>query len=374
MSLLSRVSLAALAIILCVSLVSGQQPKAGALVTQPRSTGAELPTELGGKNIKQWISEISSHDPSRRENAIRTVVLMRDSEKALPALLERIERDTDTSPRVNAIMALGAIFIRDDDVPKVIRALVPRLRSDSQSIIRFQAALVLGRFGELARPAMNDLVSATRDQGSWEIRKAAVFALARTIFDSKTPVNSVGLAALLERISPTSEPSALVRLEATMSIATIGRLTPADNVKVVSVLKRAEEDRERMVAIWARVGLMVHNNQLTDEDMTALVRFLRTSEPLQHRTHAARALGFIASVGNPGPAMKMAIPPLIQMLKDKEELAQIAAIWALGRIGPPAKSALDPLNAMLQDRTMSEEGKSFVKEAIAMIEGRGAKQ
>ena len=91
---------------------------------------------------------------------------------------------------------------------------------------------------------------------------------------------------------------------------------------------------------------------------------------LPSRTHAARALGTIASLGNPGPLLKPVIPYLIKLLDDKEELAQVAAIWALGRIGPDAKAALPRLKELLQDKNVTEEGKQFVKEAIDLIEGK----
>jgi HEAT repeat protein len=124
-----------------------------------------------------------------------------------------------------------------------------------------------------------------------------------------------------------------------------------------------------MVSIWARVGLCVHDNRLTKEDISALVKFLRADE-LPQRTHAARALGTIAAVGNPGALINPAIPALIKMLDDKEELGQIAAIWSLGQIGAPAEPALKRLNEMLQDKTVSDEGKAFVREAIEMIQRR----
>src|SRR5262249_47574893 len=186
-------------------LVCGQAAQPGALFQSKQSSG-KTPDQIGGKSLKQWIDEIKSPDPSRRENAIRTVVLFGPyaAQQALPALLERIERDNDTSPRVNAIMALGAIEFTDEkDVQKVVDALRRRVTTsgESQNIIRFQAALILGRFGERARRGMGELISATQDRGSWEIRKAAVFSLARTVYDIKEPVNSQAIDALVSRMS-----------------------------------------------------------------------------------------------------------------------------------------------------------------------------
>jgi HEAT repeat protein len=354
----------------CAGLVHAQQKQGGAIFAQNRAASADLPTQLGGKDLDQWIKEIGSNDPSHRENAIRTVPLMKGAEKAIPALIERVEHDTDSSPRVNAVMALGAVeFHKQEDVNRAVKALAYRVTNDSQSIIRFQAALVLGRFGGLARPAIEALIKATTDQGSWEIRKAAVFALARAAFDAEKPVATPALNALVQRMSSANEASALVRLEATMCISSIGKVLPADNKTVVAALRRAEDDREKMIGIWARVGLCVHDNRLTEKDMDMLIKFLR-SPLLPERTHAARALGTIAYVGNTGPLIKPAIPALIELTRDKEELGRIAAIWALGRIGAPAQPALKRLNEMLKDKEITEEHKGLVKEAVQMIESK----
>lgn len=369
---LSRRSLLAAAVGATCAGVAGAQGRQPGSVNQPKLRSTEdLPTSLGGKSVKQWIEDIKSRDPSRRENAIKTVVLMKGSEAAIPALIERLELpDPDVSPRVNAVMALGAVPVnQSDDMTRVVAALRKRLL-DSQYVVRFQAALVLGRFGAKARPATTDLIRATKDPASWEIRKAAVFALTRAVADVAEPVDSNAIDALVAQVSLTNEPSMMVRLEAAMSIAAIGKVSPRDHKKVAFALAAAEKDHDSRVAIWARVGLAVHDNQLTKEDISALIKFLHSPD-LPTRTHAARAIGTIASLGNPGPLLKPAIPYLIKMLsKDEEELAHVAAIGALGCIGPDAEPALKRLNEMLQDKDISEEGRGFVKEAIERIQGK----
>jgi HEAT repeat protein len=108
---------------------------------------------------------------------------------------------------------------------------------------------------------------------------------------------------------------------------------------------------------------------LEKKDIDLLIGLLK-SDQLPHRTHAARAIGTIAYVGNPGTRIDPAIPALIDMTHDKEELARAAAIWALGRIGAPAQPALKRLNEMLKDKDLGEEGKNFIKEAVGMIESK----
>src|SRR6476661_8072435 len=47
-------------------------------------------TEVAGKSLAQWIKEISSKDPSKREAAIRTVLLFGPEQayQAVPVLLQ----------------------------------------------------------------------------------------------------------------------------------------------------------------------------------------------------------------------------------------------------------------------------------------------
>ncbi|HMF13329.1 MAG TPA: HEAT repeat domain-containing protein [Gemmataceae bacterium] len=380
MNLSRRSLLAAALVATCAGSAGAQQGQPGTLVNQPKLRSTEdMPTHLGGKSVTQWIEEIKSRDPSRRENAIRTVVMLKGSEAAVPALLGCIDpADPDVSPRAHAIMALGAIpFSQKDDVSKIVTAVTKRLY-DNQSAVKFQAALVLGRFGGKARPAKDDLIRASADMSSWEIRKAAVFSLTQAVADVAEPVYSRAIDALVARMSPANEPSLAVRLEAVMSIARIGKVSTLDHKKLAYGLATAEKDHDSRVAIWARVGLAVHDNQLTKEDISVLVKFLQSTD-LPARTHAARAVGTIAALGNPvnekGINLLLpAVPHLINMLrKDAEELDHVAAIWALGRIGPDAKAALPRLNEMLADTNISEEGKEFVKEALQLIQAKGKK-
>ena len=57
----------------------------------------------------------------------------------------------------------------------VVEALVKRMNYDTQAAVRLQAAMALGKFGADAKEvAIPGLLSGTRDQYSWEIRKAAI--------------------------------------------------------------------------------------------------------------------------------------------------------------------------------------------------------
>src|SRR5581483_1138169 len=72
-------------------------------------------TQVGGKSLEQWIKEIHSSDPSRREAAMRTILMFGPPQaaKAVPDLLKELKKHTPTTPidlsvRVSGATALAA--------------------------------------------------------------------------------------------------------------------------------------------------------------------------------------------------------------------------------------------------------------------------
>src|SRR4029077_13271075 len=125
-------------------------------------------------------------DPSVRERAIKTIVVMAeryDVKRAAPALIRQLSSPNDLSPMTNAAIALGIILPDDPKYQKDAITGLIQLCGSSQGIIRFQAATALGNFGAPSRIAVSRLLEMTRDQFSWEIRKAACFALGRCGYD-----------------------------------------------------------------------------------------------------------------------------------------------------------------------------------------------
>ena len=62
-------------------------------------------TQIGGKTMEQWIKEIGVPDPSKRENAIRSVLLFGPERayEAVPAIIKELDRPppTDAGPRAS---------------------------------------------------------------------------------------------------------------------------------------------------------------------------------------------------------------------------------------------------------------------------------
>ncbi len=337
-----------------------------ALVAQPKptvppSSSSASPSEIGGKSLAQWIKELRNPDPSVRENAIRTIPLFgSDSSDAVPEIVYVLSNDRDVSLRTNACIALISVEVREKDFSSVVRALAKRLSDDQQAIVRFHAALALGRFQEEAVEALPTLIHATRDLGSFEIRKAAVGSLGRAARDTKKGPDPRATTAVLAALK---DPSAEVRLEAAMALGAMG--VPDLGVKP-TVLRTLQAhvltDRDKPVVIWCHVASMAMD-KVTEKELSTLTAFLKADD-LRTRTHAARALGVM------GGEAKASIPDLVGALKDKQPTAVAMVCWALGEIGrkaDPGVTAINALKELSMGKNVDANVKAMATEALEKI-------
>jgi HEAT repeat protein len=338
-----------------LSLVAVVVPFAGAPVhAQSQSS------QIGGKTLKQWTREILDADPGVRENAIRTVILFgKDAQEAVPSLITELS-DQDTSLRVNAAIALGLIGLgpNERDVQKGVDGL-KRLLFDSQTIVRFQAATALGRIGKDGRPAIANLVVAIGDRDSWEVRKAAAFALGSTA-GSKDGPDARAVRALTTTLH---DYCAQVRLEAVMSLIFLGPpQKEQDRNTLVGALTYLFSDKDKPVAIWARVAVM-RMGKVASEHLAAIAVLLKSPDALT-RVQALRAFMMI------GPEAKSRLSDVIEALDDRDPTVTVWAMSALVEIGrddqPPSRRILAPLQK-IADNHKEAAIKAAAKEAIAAL-------
>ncbi len=328
--------------------------------TRPDTPPVSKIGKIGGKNLQEWIKEITNQDPSVAENAICTVVgFGPEAKDAVPALITQVDHG-DSSVRVNAIQALRVIQeIDDKDLSKAVEELAKRVAVDPQAIVRFEAVMTLASFGPEAKAALPRLTAAVNDGMSWKVRKAAVFALGRVAYDAKNGPDKTVVTAL---VKGTSDTCAEVRLEAVISMGTLGRPGQADMPLADRALhQRVQSDRDERVALWARMTLMAYKDDTSDPSLKAVAGYLK-SPRLVVRTNAARALGTI------GDKAKSRIPELLDVAtKDPEPIAAAAACLALGAMGPVADKAVPALTQVSTGKDTDEGVKAAAKQAIDMI-------
>jgi HEAT repeat protein len=423
----SSICLAAGLLILGPALAVGAPEKPDKEGSQS-SKEPEIPKDVGGKTIDQWIKDMYDLDPSVREAAIQAVVQFgRGARKAVPALLTETQ-DRDASIRTHAAIALGTIGFDEKDLKRGVAALV-RLLSDSQAVVRYQATMALGRIGPDASEATSYLSTYTvKDGSSWPIRKAAAFALGSVAGKEKGDPDVKAVNGLVYAMS--NDPSSHVKLEALMSLIILGP-PKSDSSKEAAeaVFKRLTRDKNHVLAIWAHVSL-IRYDKVTKGHVVAIAEML-TSQDQMTRMHALRALGGLGTdakdavsflqkaaqakdpatrqvalmalttiadprtavqdlteglqdkeptvrvtaaqqLGKLGISAKKAVPDLITMVeKDKEPLAVGAAIWALGEIGTSAQDALPALQKIAKEE--EEPLQKAASEAIDKIQGKKPK-
>ncbi len=335
-------------------------------------TGTQI-TDIGGKTMEQWIKEIGAKDPSKRENAIRTVQYFGPDRayQAVPAILAQLRKHTPTYPidvsvRVNAAIALGVILggVKDPE-PKHVKesvTLLKRLLTDSQSIVRYRAAQALGRIGRDAREATPEIISLVKDKGTWETRQAAVIALGFVPGDDKI---GPPLAVLNVLYGALSDEAVQVRLAAIQSLTWLGG--PADAKVRANLLNAlmpvAIKDSEPTVQIWANMAIMSIMHKITPTYLDPICKMLAHAD-VAARVQAAQAIGTI------GRDAKDCIPTLNKTLADPEPMVVYWCIWALGRMEKSAVGAEAALKQIANDPNRPEAIKKAATEAIDQINGK----
>lgn len=321
------------------------------------------PTDVGGKSLEQWIKAFSDYDISTRDQAIRSVVMFgKDARKAVHGLIGQLS-SPDVGVRANAASALGTlapVIVEDDKLlDDTVRALVGRLAPvETQVYVRYQCATALGRFGPKAKDAkaINTLASSTlRDPNSWEIRKAAAFALGRLAFDPKNGPDENTVKHLTGALKDTAHQ---VRLEVVTSMIILG--PPAQPQAAQATTKSLETliktEPNPLVSLWSRIAIMrMNKNLVTPTNITAISKFQKHTDP-GIRCQAAQALAMLTS-----EAKSTVLPLIMDGLKDKDLNVVLFTVGVLGNLGENAKVAVPELQKLAKDSKEDD-----IKEAAAM--------
>jgi HEAT repeat protein len=327
----------------------------------PRSPAP--PSEIGGRKFDQWVKDLKHPDPSVREAAVRAIPgFGTNARDAVSDLADRIGKEYDTSVRVALAQSLSIIEMREADAPAVMKALGKRATDDSQVVVRYYATRALGRFGHLAaKEYLTSLINASKDRGSWEIRQASVWSLARVGYDPgpNGGADPRAVAAIIGAIS--NEDSSRVRVEAVCSLIVMGKPTnPAIKSSVELALGKALRDSDKHVVIWANVAMiLLHDN--SEKNLIGIAGFLRTPHPTIVRLDAARALAML------NKKARTRIPDLVDALQDKDTAVVLMSITALVAMGDPGNEALNALTLLSEGKNVDEDVKYAASEALKAI-------
>jgi HEAT repeat protein len=290
-----------------------------------------------------------------------------------PSVPELVKALDDPSPAVRkrALWALGVI---GPDAREAIQAISDIL-TDKDATLRSLAAIVLGEMGPQGRPAIPQLVKALRDADPL-VRAWAAMAL-----------HDIGPETLGYLLALVNDGDLGVRLSAVQALPAFH-----ESSEVAQALLGALKDPSRQVRAAAAAGLvqlgpdaqialpdLVENLKENDLELQtqALTAILAIGSPRD-----AQFLDVLAGVNDQGwwayPALdkkaqaarKELVKAMMRSLDDPNPMRRLAAVLALGQLGPEAKEAAGRLRKTLQD----DPNRAVLAAALLVLPALDARQ
>jgi HEAT repeat protein len=360
-------------------------------------------TEIAGKGLEQWIKEIGSTDPSKRENAMRTVLLFgpQKAYAAVPALIAQLKKHTPKNPIDLTVRSTGALSlstalsgVKGPD-PKYLRDTVAILRGflkDPQAVVKMRALQALPRLGPDALAALPEVILLVRDPDTFETRQHAVQTLAALTADPKNLPDAKVLNALYKALDDSASQVRLAALQALARVGSVGELS--QKTFMIRELEAAGRDPDPIVQIVSHLALMTVRQSITQDQLTAIARMLKHSDQTV-RTQAAQALALAGAKGRTtGPSLLpllddpepevvstamsalvrleywLALPAIAKLLRHPNPALRAEAAKTLGSAGTTARSEAPAIMAALDDANSVVVASCII--ALVRLEHTGA--
>ncbi|MBM3996915.1 MAG: hypothetical protein FJ303_22610 [Planctomycetes bacterium] len=359
----------------------------------PKSPEFKEPAEVGGKSFKDWQKEMHVSDPGRREAALKAVLNFgpKKAYEAVPDLITQLSKKTpiDLAYRVNAITMLSTIFKYTDPKdrdPKHVEAafsIYKRFLSDSQVIMKVRTVQGIVYLGPIARSAIPEVITMTRDPATWEARKEAMqilmilaapdgkgtgpnadamkaFKVALDRFTDgelrenchyvrETAVQALTMLSHGTGTVPAEfrmnkalkDPSLPVRL---LTLQAIGQLKNEMDTKtlpswVLELKKYLDAEQDPILKIWAHAASMTITGNISETHMLPIVKYVEHKDvPVRQQ-----ALTVIGMGGE--KSKKFALSAVLKATADKEPSIASQAYIVLAQM-----HHWDPILAKLSDK------------------------
>ncbi len=276
------------------------------------------------------------------------------SRKAHPESVDRLLKhcgDKDPGVRIRAVMVLKDMTIQPADVSRVVQTLTTKLEQQSQ--VRYYAALGLARFGKDGKRAIGNLIRLAEDPVTFEVRWAALSALAAIGKSAQGP-DPRAVAAM---IKASHDVAIKVRLEAAKGLGMLGKTNNPQLAPLVEkTLVNLSRDRDQRVVIWANVSAMTLD-KVEDARVRAIADQLRAPE-ITVRITPARGLAAV------GPQARPVLPRLLNALNDKDPTVAAATLTAIVSIGDKGPDVLKALNDLHDKKEVPEMVRLTAQRAI----------
>lgn len=307
--------------------------------------------EYDGKKASEWVG-VLQNDASPRKRAVAVTVLAKAwAEHRFKDSLTNFGRSLklDTSAAVRGQIAAVVGTLKPEDAKTIQTDLVESLKNEKESRVRRELAVALGRFPDIAKGAVPQLIPVLKDSDP-EARAAAADALGRAGADAKAAAD-----ALLPLLG---EPEKPVRLAA---IFALGRIAPENPSFVAAALVKqlgAEKEPDMRRELLLSLGLL---NVRTEPVVTAIAGVLADPDDETRRT-AVRTLGTFGTAAKPAAN---AVLKLATEEKDKE--IRVDAVRAFGSaLGSELKGRVKELFPLLEKDPDFEVRLAVVEEIGAL--------
>ncbi|EKV00453.1 HEAT repeat-containing protein [Leptolyngbya sp. PCC 7375] len=322
-----------------------------------RAIAAEVLGEIGPDAhaaVPALIAALSDQNVFLRRRAASALgEIGPDARNAVPALINALQ-DSDDGVQSNAMTALGNIGPAAEAAvsaliaaeatsalsqigPAAIAELIKSLESDDITIRR-NAAFILGEIGPEAQAAIPALTKTLQGEDA-KLRGLSLFILATLSTDESRVIDGSSIVPELRDMS--RDNNADLRILALYALGEI-----SDSQALADALVEAFKSDDVDILLTA-VDVMSYTDPAVLMAHPSVVTAFQAALPslLDNEFLTFEFRQNLTSIGAP------AVPTLVELLRDKNELVARNAATALGEIGSDARTAVPVLINLLRDET-----------------------
>jgi HEAT repeats len=340
---------------------------------ETKSKGKEVPfvepKEVHGKTFKEWVSEIHAKDPSRREEAMKTILVFGPDRayEAVPEIIKEINKhktgNVDLAVRVNGIATMSTILRAqkkpDREVLKDALAVYKMGLKDTQAIMRFKAVQGLPAVGPIAHEAVEEVITVARDPATWELRKEGLQTLTVIAFNDKGVPTPKLLPELFRALNDSSLQVRLTSLNA-LGLVSNANLPKADEASIVSKLNsHLASESDKIGLIWTHFTIMSASKEVSKKQVGPIAAALKDADPKVRN----QALTALASVGPKAKAWAAAA--VEEVLDDPDPSIAMSAIVTLVRIH--ATDSIPALEKIVANKKANQVLRDNAEEAVDQL-------
>ena len=305
-----------------------------------RVKAAETLGKIGGKAVDPVRARLKDKNAKVRYWAIQTLAMIGPpATDASDEVLDRLQ-DSDADVRFKAVYALGKFGVKSDAVFEgMLKAL-----SDKDDAVVETALETLKEMGTPPKGTLPVLAMLAKDKNP-QVSGEAMRLLGQ--------LGEPAVPTFTELLKTTDT---LDRAMLLQSIASLGpQAKPLLPELQTIMIKNANWDaEEELIATFKKCG------PDGAEGLAMVIKAVHDPQSPHFANAALRSTPLLKGMGAMGSEAKVAVPTLIELLKDRDNLRP-QILETLGDIGPAAKDAIPAVEALAKDPAVGEQARVALK-------------